>query len=167
MIGSKSVWDDNSLTLADHEIIHVYQKNYWASQHMNCWTTEGHANFLGLAISSDLVNVNKIRSQQISMIGNIFPNFRNFTSKDWVSNLNSITADWNTCFSKGTGYSVGMLIFEYLHEKYSFDQVNNMLLSFSKNRNIDVAVKEVLNINTQDLYNGIAEYMVFAVKESQ
>jgi hypothetical protein len=159
-IGSQSSWNDISQIIADHEAVHVYQKSIFDNPHPTCWITEGHANAIGFAVSSKYTNAKYHRQLQIDSISRMYPQFRTYTKDQWINVLNTIDLDRTTCFKNGMGYSLGMLIVEFMFDSYDFEKATNVMVLKSRGLSLDSALNQVLGISESTFNSMVADYLV-------
>jgi hypothetical protein len=159
-IGSKSTFNNNNEININHEAVHVYQKSIFNNPHPTCWITEGHANALGLAISSKTMDVKQNRQNEIERISNMYPGFKTYNKQQWVDVLKTIDLDRTACFKNGMGYSLGMLIVESLFDKYDFEMVTKMFVAKSNENSLDSALRSSIGISEDEFYSVVAEYLV-------
>jgi len=158
VIGSSSQWEASAQTIADHESVHMYQMLAWANTHTNCWVVEGHANAIGIAMSSRNMDMYQYRQGQIRAIQKISPNYKTFSIDDWISAYNKINSDNDFCFSNGAGYSMGMLAIESMYDLYEGKVVDDFLIEYSSSKNFDETLRKYFKVGETEFYKNVALY---------
>lgn len=159
MIGSESPWDNWKEMLIHHESVHMYQMLSSTNNHPNCWITEGHANAIGFAMFSKDFSNSEYRLGQFNNIHSIFPNFKQYSKQDWINEFVKISSNFELCFSKQVGYSIGMLAIESLYYFNDADLVNKFIIDYYANpKNMEASLKSVLKIDLKTFYDNFAEY---------
>jgi len=165
MIGSQHQVDQDYKYLIDHEAVHIYQGNNWNNRHALCWGNEGYANIIGIAHSSKNLNVSHVRTNQIQQIHQIFPNYKNFNQSEWELNLRYLLNNFNQCIHSKSGYSIGMLIFEYMFLSYNFDQVQSFVYDTANNNYTFInALQKNFNISEDIFYYNLSKYLTEETK---
>lgn len=158
VVGSSHKWSPNDAIIADHESVHMYQMVSWANSYLNCWVVEGHANAIGMAMSSKTTNVDSFRQGQIRDIQRLFINYKTFTVEDWVDAYNKINSDRDFCFKNGAGYSMGMLAIESMYELYDGKLVDQFFIEYSNSRNFNESLLKYFNVDELEFYKNVAKY---------
>ena len=169
MVGSawESSWIYGKVS-PNHESVHIYQKSIIGDgmyRVLPPWFGEGQANFLGFVTSSRFLDVKELRKAAINDLQRPFPNYLRFDSTDWLSAINQTDSDINFCVSNGLGYSLGMLISEYLYLKFSPDQIDHLLSDVARGVTWDEAVLANFGLSEDQLYRGASEYISTEVLE--
>jgi hypothetical protein len=153
----------------NHEAVHVYQKSIIGDgmyRILPPWFGEGQANFLGFVTSSRFLDVSDLRSAAIKDLSRAFPNYLQMNSSEWLSAITRVDSDINFTFSNGLGYSLGMLISEYLYLKYSLDQIDNLLIDVTKGMNWDVAIQSNFGVAKSQFYKDASDFVYSEVQET-
>lgn len=169
LIGSKWTPNVTSKVNVFHETVHMYQKSYVGDGMYRLippWFGEGQANFLGFVTSSQFTNVNDWRLGQIKQLDRGFPNYLQFKSNDWLDAINRTDGDINFCVGNGLGYSLGMLISEYLYLKFTPEQVDRLLGDVASGITWDAAVSSNFGVTKAQLYKDASEYVYSEVQET-
>jgi hypothetical protein len=167
-----SAWDPTwiySKVSPNHEAVHVYQKSIIGDgmyRILPPWFGEGQANFLGFVTSSRFLDVSDLRSAAIKDLSRAFPNYLQMNSSEWLSAITRVDSDINFTFSNGLGYSLGMLISEYLYLKYSLDQIDNLLIDVTKGMNWDVAIQSNFGVAKSQFYKDASDFVYSEVQET-
>lgn len=170
VVGSE--WDSSWIggrVSPNHEAVHVYQKSIIGDgmyRILPPWFGEGQANFLGFVTSSRFVDNKNNRLYAIKDLSRPYPNYLQFTSNDWLNAINKVESDINFTVSNGLGYSLGMLISEYLYSKFSPNQVDNVLHEVTKGTSWDAAISSNFGVTKAQLYKDASEYVYTEVQET-
>lgn len=166
MIGSNSKWGDIPQMSADHESVHVMQRSLLknSNPHPGCWSIEGQANSLGIATlskSHSFEYAEKFYGWQLSGLNRLTNNkdWKTLTKQEWIALLSSFDKD-PQCFAKGSGYSLGMVIFDYFYSNWSITDVNNFMIQYSKSLNFDESLQNVLGISKTKLFDDVSEILL-------
>jgi len=168
VVGSSWQTSQYSRVSPNHESVHVYQKSRIGDTMYRlfpAWLGEGQANFLGFVTSSRFVDVSRFRSQAIRSMVKPFPNMYSFNETDWVNAINTCEASVNFCVSNSLGYSLGMLISEYLYSKYEPEQIDQVLTDVTAGSNWSDAILANLKVSKNTLYLDAAKYISAEVQE--
>jgi hypothetical protein len=158
VVGSDYQWTTNDEIIADHESAHMYQMVSWANSYLKCWVLEGHANAIGMAMSSRINDLNSYRQSQIRDIQRMFIDYKTFSVEDWVNAYNKINSDRDFCFKNGAGYSMGMLAVESMYELYDGKLVDQFFTEYSNSRNFNESLVKYFNVNELEFYKNVAKY---------
>jgi hypothetical protein len=164
-----SSWDSNWVygkVSPNHEAVHVYQKSIIGDgmyRILPPWFGEGQANFLGFVTSSRFLNVSELRLGTIRDLGRL-PNYLQFNSNDWLDAINKTDGNIDFCVSNGLGYSLGMLISEYLYLKFTSEQVDRLLGDVASGITWDAAVSSNFGVTKAQLYKDASEYVYTEVQ---
>jgi hypothetical protein len=153
----------------NHEAVHVYQKSIIGDgmyRILPPWFGEGQANFLGFVTSSRFLNVSELRLGTIKDLSRPFPNYLQFNSTQWLDAINRTEIDLNFCVSNGLGYSLGMLISEYLYLKFTPEQVDRLLADVAGGITWDAAISSNFGVTKAQLYKDASEYVYAEVQET-
>jgi hypothetical protein len=167
VVGSAWMPDSNSRVSPNHEAVHVYQKSIIGDgmyRILPPWFGEGQANFLGFVTSSRFMNVSDWRLGQIKQLDRGFPNYLQFKSNDWLDAINRTDGDINFCVSNGLGYSLGMLMSEYLYRKFTPEQVDRLLVDVAGGITWDAAIFSNFGLTKSQLYKDVSEYVYAEVQ---
>jgi hypothetical protein len=167
VIGTEWITDSNNVVNPNHETAHAYQKSIFGMEGYRkypVWLLEGQANYLGFVTASTIVDVRTIRVNQIRDIKRAFPEVSKFDRNNWLEAINKIESDFDFCIKNGLGYSIGMLISEYLYQNYDFATINNLLLDVFKGLTWDQALIKNLGMNRQNFNLNAADYISIATK---
>jgi hypothetical protein len=169
IVGSKWTPNVTSKVNVFHETVHMYQKSIIGDGMYRLippWFGEGQANFLGFVTSSQFTNVSDWRSGQIKQLDRGFPNYLQFKSNDWLDAINKTDGNIDFCVKNGLGYTLGMLISEYLYLKFSPDQIDSVLHDVTKGTSWDSAISSNLGVAKSQLYKDASEYVYLEVQET-
>ena len=167
-----SAWDSSWVGgrgSPNHEAVHAYQKSIIGDgmyRILPPWFGEGQASFLGLVTFARFFDIRGYRLYAIKDLGRPYPNYFQFTSSDWLNSINSVESDINFTFNNGLGYSLGMLLSEYLYSKVSPDQIDSVLHDVTKGTSWDSAISSNLGIAKSQLYKDASEYVYSEVQET-
>jgi hypothetical protein len=167
VIGSEWLVNSSSIFSPYHEAVHAYQKSIMGGGLYGIfppWFGEGQANFLGFVTLSRLMNVSDGRSGQIRQLDRAFPNYLQFKSNDWLDAINRTDGDINFCFNNGLGYSLGMLMSEYLYQKFTPEQVDRLLVDVTGGITWDAAISSIFGVTKAQLYKDASEYVYAEVQ---
>ena len=167
VVGSAWMPDSNSRVSPNHEAVHVYQKSIIGDgmyRLLPPWFGEGQANFLGFVTSSRFMNISDWRSGQIKQLERGFPNYLQFKSNDWLDAINKTDRNIDFCVSNGLGYSLGMLISEYLYLKVTPEQGDRLLLDVAGGITWDSAISSNFGLTKAQLYKDASEYVYTEVQ---
>ena len=169
VIGSEWLANSSSIFSPHHEAVHAYQKSIIGDgmyRILPPWFGEGQANFLGIVTASRFMNVSDWRSGQIKILDRAFPNYLQFKSNDWLDAINKTDGSIDFCFSNGLGYSLGMLISEYLYLKFTPEQVDRLLVDVAGGTTWDAAISSNFGVTKSQLYKDASEYVYSEVQET-
>jgi hypothetical protein len=167
LVGSNWSPNTNSKASVYHETVHMYQKSYVGDgmyKILPPWFGEGQANFLGFVTSSPFTNASAWRSGQIVQLDRAFPNYLQFKSDDWLDAINRTDGNIDFCVSNGLGYSLGMLISEYLYLKFTPEQVDRLLGDVASGITWDAAVSSNFGVTKAQLYKDASAYVYTEVQ---
>lgn len=167
-VGSKWTPDARSAVNANHEVAHMYQKSYigdGAYRFFPCWFNEGQANFLGFVTLSRIKEITDGRKSQIMSLDRGFPLYRSFTQQDWFEAMNKVEGDYNFCTSNGLGYSLGMLLNEYIYTNYTLEQIEAVFISLTEGLSWDLAIEKNLSLSKLQLKTEGSKYVYSQVQE--
>jgi hypothetical protein len=167
-VGSKWTPDARSAVNANHEVAHMYQKSYigdGAYRFFPCWFNEGQANFLGFVTLSRIKDLTDGRRSQIMSLDRGFSSYRSFTQQDWFEAMNKVEADFNFCTSNGLGYSLGMLLNEYIYTNYTLEQIEAVFISLTEGLSWDSAIEKNLGLSKLQLKTEGSKYVYSQVQE--
>jgi hypothetical protein len=153
----------------NHEAVHAYQKSIIGDgmyRILPPWFGEGQANFLGFVTSYRFLDVSSLRSAAIKDLSRGFPNYLQMNSSEWLSAITRVDSDIDFTFRNGLGYSLGMLISEYLYLKYSPDQVDNLLIDVTSGMNWDLAIQSNFGLAKSQLYKAASDYVYSEIQEA-
>ena len=168
VIGSSWKTSINSRVSPNHESVHIYQKSRIGDgmyRILPAWFGEGQANFLGFVTSSRFLDVTNLRSQTISSMKGAFPDMNTFTDIQWVNAINKCEENVDFCVSNGLGYSLGMLINEYLYSIFEPEQIDNVLEGVASGISWSDSISRNLKVTKNSLYSEAAKYIVFEIQE--
>jgi hypothetical protein len=152
----------------NHESVHIYQKSRIGDgmyRIFPAWFGEGQANFLGFVTSSRFLAVTNLRSQTIRSMKSAFPAMNSFTETEWVDAINKCEASIDFCVSNGLGYSLGMLINEYLYSRFEPEQIDRVLEDVAAGLIWSDAILKDLKVDKNSLYVDAAQYISTEIKE--
>lgn len=169
LVGSKWTPNVNSKVSVFHETVHMYQKSHVGDgmyRLLPPWFGEGQANFLGFVTSSQFTNVKDWRLGQIKQLDRGFPTYLQFKSSDWLDAINRTDGNIDFCVKNGLGYSLGMLISEYLYLKFSSEQIDRLLGDVANGITWDSAISSNFGVTKSQLYKDASEYVYLEVQET-
>ena len=94
-----------------------------------------------------------------------FPSYRSFTQQDWFEAMNKVEADFNFCTSNGLGYSLGMLLNEYIYTNYTLEQIEAVFISLTEGLSWDSAIEKNLGLSKLQLKTEGSKYVYSQVQE--
>ena len=113
-----------------HEVVHMYQQSYWQNRGYQLtppWFLEGQAEFFAEATASPLKDVGSQRRMEIRSIPGLTSHPSNPSAQDLLDLIHKCDGDLNFTFNNGLGYTLGMVLNEYLYSQYSVDQVQKLM----------------------------------------
>lgn len=168
VVGSSWKTSNNSRVSPNHESVHIYQKSRIGDgmyRIFPAWFGEGQANFLGFVTSSRFLAVTNLRSQTIRSMKSAFPAMNSFTETEWVDAINKCEASIDFCVSNGLGYSLGMLINEYLYSNFEPDQIDKVLSEVTAGANWGDSILTNLKVNKNSLYLEAGKYIATEIQD--
>lgn len=159
LIGSTSSWQEKDNHIIDHEAVHMFQMLAYSQGHPNCWMFEGQANAIGFAMQSKTSDVSAVRFTQITQMSNFEPNMLKLTAEEWSQSFQRVTANSNECFSKGVGYSYGMIAVESLFSSYDAIKVDKFIFDFVNTKNFSQSLMSNFAITESQFYSLFGKYM--------
>lgn len=153
--------DKNFLLIPYHELAHVY---FWTlfdfrKDPKNCWIAEGFANALGLAISSQYIDLDKYRNEQILKIQNLFSKNSKLEKEKIIKEFIEKQNDHKYCFELASGYSIGMLISEFMYINYGIKSTHEFVKSLGETQSFDTSSKKYFKLSELDFFNKAFEYV--------
>ncbi len=168
VVGSSWKTSNNSRVETNHESVHIYQKSRIGDgmyRIFPAWFGEGQANFLGFVTSSRFLDVTNLRSQTIRSMKSAFPAMNSFTETEWVDAINKCEASIDFCVSNDLGYSLGMLINEYLYSNFEPDQIDKILSEVTAGANWGDSILTNLKVNKNSLYLEAGKYIATEIQD--
>lgn len=172
MIGSNYSFPQWQMYVAHHESAHGFQNSFGLSrpdrnnQHPNCWIREGQADALALASYVQYYDVDFIRKFMAKNTKNILGEISYSNKKNMIETFKNIQSNFNLCFQKGVGYSVGVLLTEYMYINYSVNQVHNLIKDLISNYSFNHALQRNMKINETEFYDKSFDYIIESYERS-
>ncbi len=113
------------------------------------------------------MNIENLRSSAIRDLRRPYPNYLQFTSEDWLDVINKTDVDIEFCVTNGLGYSLGMLITEYLYSKVTMETFDRLLIDVSSGIKWENAIMANFGISINQLYKDAAEYVYSEVQSNR
>ena len=170
VVGSSWKPSNYSRVSPNHESVHIYQKSIIGDgmyQKFPAWFGEGQANFLGFVTSNRFLDVTSLRSQTIRSLSVAFPNMNNFAESDWVTAIDRCDNSIDFCVSNGLGYSLGMLLNEYLYSIFEPAQIDQVLSDVAAGSSWESAVLTNLRLSREQLNSAAAKYIYTEVQNDR
>ena len=159
LIGSTASWQEKDNHIIDHEAVHMFQMLAYSGGHPNCWIIEGQANAIGFAMQSKKSDISAVRFTQVTQMSNFEPNMLKLTADEWAKSFQRVTSNSNECFSKGVGYSYGMIAVESLFNAYDAYKVDSFMVDFVKTKNFSQSLMSNFAITESQFYSLFGKYM--------
>ena len=153
-----------------HEVVHFYQMAMHSDLSASgfrpdfpAWFTEGQANLFGMTIAAQGENAPQ-RNKAISEIKATITGAESFSESQWLSKLEELETNSGFVSQNGLGYSLGWLILEDFYQKYSFDQMNDLLTKLCIGETWGSALRLALGDSKEEIYTHVAKYLADQVK---
>jgi hypothetical protein len=151
-----------------HEVAHGYQNMINATKHPNCWFIEGQANTLAFSsiLEYKINELDEMRSNTIKQIYNILPNFKSLDKKIMIESFINLQKDRIKCHDSGVGYSLGMMLTEYLYFSYDEKIIEEFSSYASQTQSFDSALNKYFNINENEFYDKAFDHVIESLKKT-
>ena len=120
-------------------------------------------NFLGKNIIQKFLTIQEINNLRISQIRGLvatLPNLPKLEPTELASLFIRYEKDIEYVTKNSLGYNLGMLMSEYLYLTYSTESVHKLVLNTYENRNWENSVKNILGLESSELYQKMAIYVL-------
>ena len=162
LVGSEWLTTNSNPISPNHETVHIYQKSIIGSKGYELfppWLVEGQANTLGFITSSRLLSVENTRDFTIRDIARGFPEMNTYNSTNWYKAILKTESDINFCMSNGLGYSLGMLITEYIYSQYGIERFESVMTDVYQGLTWSETIFKNFGISKTELYENASVYL--------
>lgn len=168
-----------------HELAHAHwydinsntQGTTDARDAINCWIYEGFANVFGATSLAMTTGKEEMRSRWITSVSQSLPGILTEEKSVLIDVFmrNQRSRDW--CVGKSGGYSVGMLLIEYLYMSYDATEVTQLWKNMKKEIDLELArsgsnfsqifdssLKKTLGLSEADFYSLAFDHVIASYK---
>jgi hypothetical protein len=171
-----------------HETAHVYwydlvdrknSKYMGPHNQSNCWMFEGFANAFGQASYAYYTNSENKRNYWIKKLNMSLPEISYENKNNLINYFHENKNDLSFCMQKMGGYTVGMLLIEYLYSNYGFNEVNLLMKEFEKRSNsywvnglkaknniFEDLLKEMFKVDSNYFYSNFFDYLIYTYQKT-
>jgi hypothetical protein len=148
-----------------HEAVHLYQmalqselgRSATAGQ-LPPWFIEGQANVIGATVANNGTFVSH-RNFEIGRIKNVIPGAGAFDENQWYSKILELDNSAGFVFQNELGYSLGWLILEKFYQKYSMEQMHDLLVKVYSGASWESAIATALGTTKEAIYKEASKYL--------
>lgn len=173
MFGSQVSPNEFQRYIAHHEAVHGFQRSYGYARpdrnnsHPNCWMIEGQAEALGLASALYQMEIDERRANMVRGVRGVLPNIQVKSKSALIEEFRALERDWTACFAKGTGYTVGFLMMEYLYLTFDVAKVHSFIKDFIATTSFDGALRSNLGISEDEFYSAAFDHIIAEYRRVQ